>query len=129
MSGPNGAVAEQIESIRNKGPEQGTDEKAGKKAPGSKVKGFFKAPDEDDEKVLKWRFLAKGPALDAILAVFGAAPVEGDKQVAFKVEEAGDLELGEVVRHVFIRAHAAGVKLEDLIALIEEREAKMEAGK
>jgi hypothetical protein len=108
MSNTNGAT---IESVR-KAPVKGAD-----------VKGFFKAPDEDDEKILKWRFLAKGPALDAILAVLGARAVPGEKQVSFLVEEAGDLELGEVVRHFFIRAQAAGVTLADLITLIEKREA------
>lgn len=91
---------------------------------GPKHAAFFKAPEEDDDKVLKWRFLAKGPALAAILAVLGARAVEGEKQVSFLVEEAGDLELGEVVRHFFIRAQAAGVSLADLIALIESKEEK-----
>jgi len=109
MSNTNGAT---IESVR-KAPAKGAD-----------VKGFFKAPDEDDEKVLKWRFLAKGPALDALLKVFGATAKQGDKQVTFIVPDAGDLELGEVVRHIFIKAADAGVTLADLIALIEQ-----EAGK
>lgn len=119
---------ETIEAIRTKGTggkgtDKGTEEEAVKKAPakGSKVGAFFKAPDEDDEKVLKWRFLAKGEALAAILAVFGARAVEGDKQVAFKVEEAGDLELGDIVRHLFIKAHAAGITLSDIVALIESK--------
>jgi hypothetical protein len=115
----------------DKGTDKGTEEEDVKKGPakGSKVGAFFKAPDEDDEKVLKWRFLAKGEALAAILAVFGARAVEGDKQVAFKVEEAGDLELGDVVRHLFAKAHAAGVVLSDLVALIEAKEAEKEKAK
>lgn len=119
---------ETIEAIRTKGTQakgsdKGTEQEAEKKAPakGSKVGAFFKAPDEDDEKVLKWRFLAKGEALTAILAVFGARAVDGEKQVAFKVEEAGDLELGDVVRHLFIKAHAAGITLSDIVALIESK--------
>lgn len=117
-------IEQSVEKAPAKGPGTEGDVKTDKKAPATKVGKFFKKDsDEDDEKVLKWRFLAKGPALTAILAFFGARAVEGDKQVAFKVDEADDMELGEVVRYLFTRAHAAGVTLGDLVALIEEREA------
>lgn len=102
-------------------PVQGTPEQ---KPATSPVGSFFKVEEEDDNKVLKWRFIAKGTSLASILAVFGAVPVEGDKQVSFKVPEAGDLELGDVVRHVFAKAHAAGVTLADLVGLIAAKSAK-----
>ena len=86
--------------------------------------GLFEEEQKDEEKVIKWRFLAKGPALAALLAFFGARAVEGDKQVGFKVKSAGDRELGDVVRALFLRAERAGVTLADLIKVIREKESK-----
>lgn len=119
-----------LESVRktggNKGPKEGTGEKDPEtvKAPSELEKALGLVEDEDDEKVLKWRFLVKGPALDALLAVFGAEAVEGDKQVSFKVKAAGNRELGDVVRALFLKAHAAGVTLKDLIKLVNEKSGK-----
>lgn len=129
MGGQNGAVVEapsRIESedqdvTKKKGPEKAPDEKA----PETKDEtGLFDEADEKDEKALKWRFLAKGPTLDAILSVFGAAPVDGDKQVAFKVKAAGDRELGDVFRAFIQKAHANGVTLADLIKLVNSKAPK-----
>jgi hypothetical protein len=74
--------------------------------------------DEDDVKILKWRFLAKGPALQNILKVFGARAKEGDKQVSFVVGT-GDKarELGDVARRLFEKLADAGVTLRDILAL------------
>lgn len=111
MSSTNGATMEVVRKAPEKSP---------------KNAAFFKVQDEDDGKVLKWRFLAKGPALEAILSVFGATAKQGEKQVTFVVEDAEGLELGEVVRHLFARAHAVGLTKWDIVALIAEREAAAE---
>jgi hypothetical protein len=103
-----------------------TEQKAPEAAPEQKppasspVGDFFKTEDDDD-KAAKWRFVAKGSSLASILAVFGATPHEGDKQVSYKVDcgSAGLVELGDVVRHLFTKAHAAGVTLPDLVALVQ----------
>jgi len=95
---------------QNKGPVQNADESV-----------LFDDVETNDEKVQKWRFLAKGTALADILAVMQAKAVEGDKQVAFKVEALGNRELGEVFRALFAKAHAAGVTLSDLLALVKAK--------
>lgn len=84
----------------------------------TKVGAFFKAPEEDPTEG-KWRFLAKGSSLAAILTVFGAERVAGEKEAAFKVEAAGGMELGDLFREWTRKAAAAGVGLETLIAVVE----------
>ncbi len=122
-----------LESVRKtdgaKGTDKGNDEKDPEKGKGKGTasdveKALGLVEDDEDEKVQKWRFLAKGPALDAILAVFGARAVEGEKQVSFKVKAAGDRELGDVVRALFLKAQAAGVTLADLIKLVNQKAGK-----
>ncbi len=130
MSDNGTAILESVsKGTTNKGPAKGTGEKADEKDPeqetGQKDQtGLFAQEEAEDEKVLKWRFLAKGPALDSLLAVFGAEAVEGEKQVSFKVKAAGNRELGDVVRALFQKAHAAGVTLADLIKLVNDKAKK-----
>ena len=123
MSNQNTGVLESVrEPVGQKGPEEGTDEKDQEGTVEKKDQtGLFQEEAQEDEKVLKWRFLAKGEALDSILAVFGARPVDGDKQTAFRVKAAGDRELGDVVRALFLKAHKAGVTLGDLVKLISSK--------
>lgn len=128
-------VKRKIKSLR-KGPEQGTPETAPEKGPEEVV--AEKAPETDpnddalaaltgdddaeDAKVLKWRFLAKGPALDALLKVFGAKAVNGDKQVSFQVGSGEKArELGDVVRLLFGKLAESGVTLRDLVALAQPK--------
>jgi len=76
-----------------------------------------------DDKVAKWRFLAKGAALDNILGVMGAEPVSGPKQVAFKVKALGNRDLAEVFRALFEKAHGSGTVLRDLLATVRAKAA------
>lgn len=92
------------------GPQKGTDESV-----------LFDDVETADEKVQKWRFLAKGTALADILAVMGAKAVEGEAQISFKVEALGNRELGEVFRALFAKAHAANLTLSDLLALVKAK--------
>lgn len=82
----------------------------------------LKGEEPDEEKALKWRFLAKGTALDNILKVFGGRAEAGDKQTSFVVgtgEKA--TELGDVARLLFARLAEAGVTLRDLVNLAKSK--------
>ena len=102
-----------------KGPTEGTTDEPKKVNADEAV--LFDDVETSDEKALKWRFLAKGAALDDILAVAEARAVEGEKQVSFKVANLGDRELGEIIRAFFAKAHGAGVVLRDLLAVVRAK--------
>jgi len=107
-----GGAAHEAEDPK-KGPAEGTPTVSADEAV------LFDDVETADEKDLKWRFLAKGAALDNLLAVMGAEAVTGEKQVSFKVKALGNRELGEVFRAFFERAHGAGVTLRDLLAIVK----------